>query len=126
MSTNITDLICCDEAECAEKILDYYDGEQEEWLVKILNDPSKGRKDWKARGIIPRTRNIMKMVIDKSGLLFNDKAPKLDVYTPDGTIDENASIILQQELENVDWIEFFTKLRLCCSHAKDRAGPRSV
>lgn len=108
MSTNITDLICCDEAECAEKILDYYDGEQEEWLVKILNDPTKGRKDWKGRGIIPRTRNIMKMIIDKSGLLFNDKAPKLDVYTSAGEVDENASIILQQELENVDWVEFFT------------------
>ena len=106
-SPNISDLIDCEEAELAEKILDYYDGEQEEHLVKLLNDPNKGRKEWQAKGIIPRTRNIMKMIVDKSGLLFNDKAPKLDVYVG-GAVDEAQSAKLQAELEKVDWVEFFT------------------
>lgn len=106
-SPNISDLIDCEEAELTDKILDYYDGEQEEHLIKILNDPSKGRKEWQQKGIIPRTRNIMKMIVDKSGLLFNDKAPKLDVYSG-GSVDEAQSAKLQAELEKVDWVEFFT------------------
>jgi hypothetical protein len=106
-SPNISDLIDSEEAELTDKILDYYDGEQEEHLIKILNDPSKGRKEWQQKGIIPRTRNIMKMIVDKSGLLFNDKAPKLDVYSA-GVVDELQSAKLQAELEKVDWVEFFT------------------
>ena len=106
-SPNISDLIDCKEAELTDKILDYYDGDQEEHLIKLLNDPTKGRKDWQSKGIIPRTRNILKMVVDKSGLLFNDKAPKLDVYTGP-TIDEAQSAILQSYLEELDWVEFFT------------------
>lgn len=106
-SQNISDLIDPKEAELAGKILDYYDGCQEKHLTKLLNDPNKGRKDWQSRGIIPRTRNITKMIVDKSGLLFNDKAPKLDVYL-NGVVSEDQSARLQAELENVDWVEFFT------------------
>ena len=106
-SPNISDLIDAKSAEVTDKILDYYDGEQEKHLIKLLNDPNKGRKDWQSRGIIPRTRNILKMVVEKSGLLFNDKAPKLDVYS-NGAVDEVQSAILQSELEKLDWVEFFT------------------
>lgn len=106
-SPNISDLIDASEAELTDKILDFYDGEQEEHMVKLLSCPNKGRKEWQAKGIIPRSRNIMKMIVDKSGLLFNDKAPKLDVYSS-GAVDEIQSAKLQAELENVDWIEFFT------------------
>lgn len=106
-SPNISDLIDASAAELTDKILDYYDGEQEEQLIKRLNDPNSGRKDWQSKGIIPRTRNIMKMIVDKSGLLFNDKAPSLDVYS-NGAVDELQSARLQAELEKVDWVEFFT------------------
>lgn len=106
-SPNISDLIDLKEAELAAKILDYYDGAQEKHMIRLLNDPNKGRKDWQSRGIIPRTRNITKMVVDKSGLLFNDKAPKLDVYVGESA-DEVQSAKLQAELEKVDWVEFFT------------------
>ena len=106
-SPNISDLIDHKEAELAKKILDYYDGKQEEHLIKLLNDPNKGRRDWQTKGIIPRTRNITKMIVDKSGLLFNDKPPKLDVYVGD-SVDEVQSTKLQAELEKVDWVEFFT------------------
>lgn len=107
---NITELLQNNNAPVAQKVLDYYDGEQEKWLVKILNDPNQGRKDWRSRGLIPRSRNIMKMIIDKSGLLFNDKAPVLNVYRNGNTsdIDEETSTLVQGELEKADWIEFFT------------------
>ena len=106
-SPNIRDLIDAEEAELTDKILDFYDGDQEEHMIKLLNCPNKGRKEWQAKGIIPRTRNILKMIVVKSGLLFNDKAPKLDVYS-NSVVDEIQSAKLQAELEKVDWVEFFT------------------
>lgn len=106
-SPNISDLIDAKTATLTSKVLDYYDGKQESHLIKLLNDPNKGRKDWQSRGIIPRTRNILKMVVEKSGLLFNDKAPRLDVYS-NGAVDELQSAALQAEFEKLDWVEFFT------------------
>ena len=106
-SPNISDLIDGNKAELTGKVLDYYDGKQEKHITKLLSDPQKGRKDWQTKGIIPRSRNVLKMIVDKSGLLFNDKAPKLDVYA-NGSVDELQSTKLQAELEKVDWVEFFT------------------
>lgn len=107
MTDKITDLLNTEEAKDAYKALDYYDGEQKEWMEELLSCPHKGRKDWKKRGLIPRTRNITKMIVDKSGLLFNDKPPTLNVYVGDN-VDEAASAKLQELLETADWIEFFT------------------
>lgn len=109
-SPNITDLLDNDNAPVAQKILDYYDGDQQKHFVKMLNDPNMGRKEWRTRGLIPRTRNILKMVIDKSGLLFNDKAPVLNVFRSESSsdIDEELSTKFLKELEKTDWIEFFT------------------
>lgn len=104
---NIGDMIDLKKAELTDKILDFYDGEQIEHMEKLLSDPAKGRKDWRKRGLIPRSRNIMKMIVDKSGLLFNDKAPKLDVYV-NGNVDEIQSAKLQEMFEQIDWVEFFT------------------
>ena len=66
MKLNIAELFENKEAELTEKIIDMYLGEQEEYVVKLLSDPQKGRKDWQTRGIIPRHRNIIKMIIDKN------------------------------------------------------------
>lgn len=107
MAEKITDLLNTEDAKDAYKALDFYDGEQKEWMEKFLNCPQKGRKDWKKRGIVPRTRNIVKMIVDKSGLLFNDKPPVLNVYSGD-SVNEEASAKLQELLETSDWIEFFT------------------
>ncbi len=109
MSKKLSDLLVSHEANVADTLLDFYDGKQEKHMINLLNDPSKGRKEWQARGIIPRTRNILKMIVDKSGLLFNDKAPVLDVYTND-SVDEEASARLLALLEEIDWVEFFTNL----------------
>lgn len=109
-SPNITDLLSNKNAVLADKVLDYYDGEQEEWFKKLLSDPNQGRKEWQQKGLIPRTRNILKMVVDKSGLLFNDKAPVLNVTNGQANSipDNQASTVLQSYLEKVDWVEFFT------------------
>lgn len=93
-----------DDQEFADKVLDYYDGESKECLMKFLQ---VHRKNAIKKGMIPRTRNITKMVADKSGMLWNGKAPKIEVYRGND-VDEGASIITQQILESADWVEFFT------------------
>lgn len=110
MSLNIAELFENKNAELSEAMLDMYQGKQQEHLEKILSDPNKGRKDWQSRGIIPRHRNIMKMIVDKSGLLFSDKAPELAVYNnkSDSEKDEGQTATLKEMLDEVDWVEFFT------------------
>jgi len=93
-----------DDQERACKVLDYYDGDSKEHLLKFLQ---LYRKNALKKGMIPRTRNIVKMVADKSGMLFNGKAPTINVYNGE-VIDEAASIITLQALESADWVEFFT------------------
>lgn len=107
MADKITDLLNTEDAKYAYKALEFYDGEQREWMEKYLSCPQKGRKDWKKRGLVPRTRNITKMIVDKSGLLYNDKPPMLNVRVGDN-VNEEASAKLQMLLETADWIEFFT------------------
>lgn len=106
----IAELFESEDCELTEKVVDLYLGKQEKHMVKLLNDPYKGRKDWKNRGFFPRHRNIIKMIIDKSGLLFNDKAPELSVYpTKEATDpDESQTAILKMILDKANWIEFFT------------------
>lgn len=100
-----------DDAENAEKALEYYDGDQEECMEELLSHPAKGRKKWKERGIIPRYRNITQMVVEKSGKLFKDKNPTIQVYDRGSNqVNENATNILFQELEKTDYLEFFNNL----------------
>ena len=91
-----------DETVEAQKLLDYYDGEQIEYLVRDLN---AHRKEWKERNIIPRVRNITKTIVDKSGLLFNEP-PTLEIVSAAGskpvTDDTFTSL-----MERSDWVEFF-------------------
>lgn len=111
MSTlKLAEILENDEAKTTEKMIDMYLGDQEECMIEALNDPHKGRKDWKSRGIVPRTRNIMKMIIEKSGLLFADKAPELMVFDSKSAVEQNegATYQLKTQLEGVNWIEFFT------------------
>lgn len=106
---NIAELFESKEAVLTDTILDMYSGKQDKHMTKILNSPA-GRKDWQSRGIQVRHRNIMKMIVDKSGLLFSDKAPVLTVYDSksDITPDEGQTAFLKEQLDQVDWIEFFT------------------
>lgn len=98
------DLFDKDDMALAKKVLDYYDGESKEYLMKYLQ---VHRKHALKKGINPRTRNIVKMVADKSGLLFNGKAPVIQVYNGE-TVDEQASTTTLQIFQSADWVEFFT------------------
>lgn len=93
-----------DDQALAKKVLDYYDGESKEYLMKYLQ---VHRKHALKKGINPRTRNIVKMVADKSGMLFNGKAPTIAVYNGE-VVDEQASTTTLQILQSADWVEFFT------------------
>ena len=98
----------CKQAEVVRTLVDYYDGDQVKHLITLLDAPGS-RTQWRERGLIPRTRNLTKMIVDKSGMLFNDKAPLLEVQV-NGSTDERQSKLLMQQLEQMDWIEFYTNV----------------
>lgn len=107
MITTFGNLIDTEDASYANKALDYYDGDQLEWVTRALNAANSGRKDWKNRGIVPRYRNLVKMIVDKSGLLFSDGPPKLSVFNGD-ILNDSDTVELNNELFQADWIEFYT------------------
>lgn len=90
----------------AQKALDYYDGKSKQYLSAYLNT---NRKNAVGKGMNARTRNLTKMIVDKSGLLFNGKAPTINVYKGE-VIDDGSSVIVQTVLESADWVEFFTNM----------------
>lgn len=104
----LLDLFDTPESQSAQRALDFLDGNQEPWMVKLLNDPQKGRRNWLQRGIIPRHRNITRAIVEKSGLLFAQNPPRLALY-PGNTDrpDDAASEKLVNLFEEFDWIEFF-------------------
>jgi len=86
------------DAAKAAKSLAYFDGKQEEELIRLLDDPVRGRSNWRRKGIHPRTRNILRMIVEKSGLLFKDKFPNFSVYRSDVQAPDEA---LTTTLNNV-------------------------
>lgn len=91
-----------EDADSAQKLLDFYDGEQMEYLKKDLN---AHRKKWAERHFLPRVRNITKTIVDKSGLLFNSP-PTLEIITSNGSIpvtDDTFNALMEKS----DWVEFF-------------------
>lgn len=93
------------------KALRYLDGDQEEQMEALLSDPYKGRKKWRERGLIARFRNITQMIVSKSGMLFKDVPPTLEVYDPDArTPNEAKTQALYDELNKTEWVETFTSL----------------
>lgn len=93
-----------DEAVLATKCLDYYDGNQLKWMVKFLSDPNTGHRNWASRGFIPRFRNILKMVVDKSSLLFSDKLPHFELFPMNSLEeDERAESIYTEILDSTNW-----------------------
>lgn len=102
-----TDLFDEDDKELAYRFLEYYDGEQKEYVEKELK---RIRFHTFSSGMMAaRFRNLVKMIVDKSGMLFNARPPKLEVYAGD-TVSETESARIQELLESADWVEFFTNL----------------
>lgn len=109
--TQWVELLSSEKAKEAHKALCYFDGEQEELMTMLLSDPQKGRKKWKERGIIPRYRNLTKMIVEKSGLLFKDKPPKFEIYVGKSEVEDEAQgKKLADELYKTEWVETFTNL----------------
>lgn len=94
------------------KLVDYFEGEQEDYLIKILDGKDrKGigqRKEWRSRGIVPRFRNIIKPIIQKSGRLFNNP-PSLEVWLGSQMVVDTT---LQDLLYQADWVSFFQNVDL--------------
>ena len=96
------------QAKHTNKLLDYYEGRQKKHLVDILDGKCDGygkRTNWKERGIVPRTRNITKSIVDKSGLLFN-KPPKLTIAIQN-ELTPVTDPVFNQIMESADWLETF-------------------
>jgi hypothetical protein len=90
------------DVDAAQKLVDFYEDNQLNYLITDLNEY---RDDWKNRKFIPRVRNITKSIVDKSGLLFN-APPVLEIVTPGGAtpvIDETFNLLMERS----DWVEFF-------------------
>lgn len=94
------------DAMFARKAINYYDGKQPEELIKALSNPTNFRKNWREKGLQPRTRNITKAIVDKSGLLFSGNQPLLEVWT-NGAVNQQASETFLNLMDSADWIEFF-------------------
>ena len=95
------------DAVFARKALNYYDGKQVEELTATLSSADSFRKHWREKGLVPRTRNITKAIVDKSGMLFSGAEPKLEVWL-NGSVNEAASQATKDLLDEAQWIEFFT------------------
>ena len=92
----------------ASKLVELYQGEQAGYVKKRLDGKCDGlgeRKNWKTRGYIPRFRNIIKPIVDKSGMLFND-TPTFELHYP-----ETGEIIVDKTfndlMSSIDADEFF-------------------
>ena len=94
------------------KALGYLDGDQEQWMVQLLSTYGVGRTNWQTRGIIPRYRNLTKMIVEKSGMLFINNPPKVELYTDDTllTFDEQASTEYLKVLNNAGWLDTMINL----------------
>src|SRR6478609_7945768 len=102
---------CTPEAQRATVLCSLYEGKQEQRVVQMLDGKINGyyaRTDWQKRGLVPRVRNVVKMIVDKSANVFN-KAPKLAVYVP-GTSAPIVDEKLLSILESSDYHEFFQNL----------------
>ena len=105
----LVDLLSTNKACDAQRALNYFDGQQEEEMIRILNDGNYGRTDWKGRGINPRYRNVTRMVVEKSGMLFKDTMPVMEVFNnAANSVNEAATQGLAQGLASIEFPEFLT------------------
>jgi len=97
------------ESQKANKALNFYDGLQKEELVKFLDEH---RKAWRQDNVVPRTRNLTKMVVEKSGQIIHDTPPIYEVFdrSEDDNASEEATERLIELLNKADSIETWINL----------------
>lgn len=93
----------------AQKAINYFDDHQEREMESLLDDNLRGRSSWRAEGYFVRTRNLTKMIVEKSGRLFKDAPPTLDVRI-NGQPDDKLNALLMAELDKTEWQEDFSNL----------------
>jgi hypothetical protein len=99
-----------DEAYETNTLIEMYEGEQTERIIRILDGNGCNgfgkRSNWRENGIIPRTRNIMQGIVNKSSTLFN-KPPSLMIWPSGnktkGFVDNTFNSLMYQS----DWKSFF-------------------
>lgn len=91
-------------AQLTRKIEDYFDGNSKPHLLEFMNTY---RANGLKKGQQARTRNIFRPIVEKSGMLFGHRPPKLEVYDGDN-VNDVASALVQTAFESAKWIEFFT------------------
>jgi hypothetical protein len=97
------------ESAKANKTLNYYDGLQKEELIKFLDEH---RKSWRSDNVIPRVRNLTKMIVEKSGQIIHDTPPVYSVFnaSEDDTADELQTETLVELLTKADSLETWINL----------------
>jgi hypothetical protein len=93
----------------AQKAINYFDDNQEREMESLLDNQSRGRAGWRAEGMFVRTRNITKMIVEKSGRLFKDAPPTLELRIANKE-DDKLNELLQAELDKTEWQEDFSNL----------------
>lgn len=66
----------------ANYLIDLFEGNQLKYVENTLDGKVGGgkgaRKNWRARGYVPRAMNVIRPIIEKGGMLFNDP-PKYEI-----------------------------------------------
>ena len=105
---NYKDLIDKEDACLTDRIIDTYDDGGREYTAKYYNTY---RRTALQDGLQIMVRNFFKMVVDKSGMLWNSKAPVLEVYEQgQEQQDDVQSVVAKNIFEKAQHIEFFTNL----------------
>lgn len=100
-----------EESKFVRKALDFYDGNQLSYVIQTLSDKNFGRRDWQEKGMRPMYRNITNMIVQKSGLLFINGKPNIQIYTTDvENPDINQTAYLNGIYDEVYWHEFMINL----------------
>ena len=105
--SKLLDLYNSEHRAKAIRTLAYYDGNSKEYLMDFL---SRFRKNALNKGMQPRTINLMKEVVDRSGMLFAGRAPVPTVYRKGAASvdpDDVATQNLLSVFESAQWVEFF-------------------
>ena len=105
---NYKDLIDKEGARITDRVIDTYDDGGREYTAKYYNTY---RRTALQDGLQIMVRNFFKMVVDKSGMLWNSKAPVLEVYEQgQEQPDDVQSVVAKSIFEKAQYVEFFTNL----------------
>lgn len=102
------------EARRANYLIDLYEGNQIKYVEMALNGSMKGgqgaRPNWRKRGYVPRTYNVVREIVEKSAMLFN-KPPKYEILPASNPDAEPVVDATFNEIMSIaDWQEFSINL----------------